>query len=1304
VKSKFFILTLVALLYSNILANGDTKVLASTNSYAIVEYTPDYNIENLDQDENGLKQVYLVDGLNVNEQFTSQFREFVFGTPSLNGNTVTLIATEKKVINGTLQHNGVEQQESEMIQDEILLPGNSGKVREMNVTTARVFPIKYDLEKKEITLYTKVVFRVNFGAVKGSFAPVKEPTLYEGVLQNFAVAKNWGTLPDALPKINNKEELSTGTWYRFETPDEGIYKITRDELSSLGINADNVDPRDIQIFSSGGLQLSETPGDYKTFAEKEIPIYISGESDGKFDSGDFILFYGRNVDFWRYDDNANQVIRNRHQYSKKNYYFITVGNSGKRMDETPSLTSTNPQVQNTTEAFEFFEENTRNLYKTGRVFVGDEYSQTNNNHTYITSLQNLIQGESIRYNYSFVNNSTISRPLFIDENGERLFTGTAFGNSSTYGWGRVNTGSIIYSGSLPDNRSALKFTFNTNTPAINGYMDYFEIRYTASLSANEDYISFFSEKTGNDIRFEIGGFTNTDIHIFDVSDYLNVKKISGASLSGGEAKFTAAGNTDYMNKYIAVCTSKFKSVSGAAKIENSQISGPNGDAEYIVITPRILLEQANRLANYRSVEAKYPLTSEIVTIEDVFNYYNFGVVDPTALRNFLYEAYNYRAAKPTYLLLFGDGDYDYFDTEGYGTNYIPSFHTLESMHEVNAYPTDDYFARVSGDDLFIDLAHGRIPANTLVDAEIFVDKIIKYETNLEKGIWRNKITLVADDQNTNDSSTEYFHTTQSETLSTSKLPSYFDQQKIYLAAYPTVNTGSGRRKPSVNQAIIDAINNGTLMLNFIGHGNPDTWTHEYVFERASTLPLINNEDYFFLTAATCDFGRYDDPAKTSASEEMLFMRDKGMIGSFSATRAVFSNLNAALNNALYNYLFLATPEVYPHRVGYAYMQAKTVSSLGTDENSEKFHIFTDPALILNEPLLPGEITKVNDEDLTSSVQLKALQSASISGVVYEENNVGTRSGFNGEAIITVYDSDKQVELKELNYREIQLPGGVIFRGRASVSNGQFSAAFTVPKDITYENKNGKIVVYFFNNETDGIGYTNKIIVGGTDTTVANDGAGPSIEIFFDELDQSGAYLVNEDFTLLVRLEDETGLNTTGTGVGHKLEGVLDNSSENSFDLTNYFIGDLDAAGKSGVIKYNVSSMEPGDHSIKVNAWDVFNNFSTDEAYFTVVSSGGLVLRDVVNYPNPFSGQTHFTFQHNYSSPVNVKIKIYTIAGRLIREIEQSAISDKFVRVYWDGRDQDGDLIANGTYLYKLIVGTTDGQGKENFLGKLTVIR
>ena len=591
--------------------------------------------------------------------------------------------------------------------------------------------------------------------------------------------------------------------------------------------------------------------------------------------------------------------------------------------------------------------------------------------------------------------------------------------------------------------------------------------------------------------------------------------------------------------------------------------------------------------------------------------------------------------------------------------------------------------------------------SNLVEANAYIDKIIYYEKNSERGNWRNLITLVADDGYTSTGYEGAEHTAPSEYLANQVIPQSFDLKKIYAADYPVIITSNGRRKPTVNSDILNVMNQGTLLVNYIGHGNPDVWAHEYIFERSVAIPQLNNDKYFFLSAATCDFGVFDIPNYRSGAEDLLFLNNAGAIASFSAARVVFSGSNHTLNYRFIDSLFTEQRDSLnlPIPLGLAVFRTKMgLYSI----NDQKFHLLGDPLLRLNVPQYSGSIDSVNGQPLNADIQIKALSTTKISGNIIKPDNTKW-SDFNGEGLLTVFDSQRSKLIEEIQYTVIIL-GGVIFRGRVSVNNGQFEAEFVVPKDISYENKNGKIIFYFFDLESDGLAYTNKIVVGGTDTTAVNDGHGPEIEIFFDDAAYTNSYLVGPEPNLIVKLSDETGLNTTGTGVGHKLEGILNEDQGNPIDFTNYFVGELDAGGKSGEVNYKFNKLNDGDYTIDVKAWDVFNNFSNEESFFTVVSSNDLVIRDVYNYPNPFSSSTTFTFQHNLTRPVDVKINVYTIAGRLIKKLEEKNINQKFVKINWDGRDEDGDQLGNGTYLYKLIVNTTDGEYSESVIGKMAVIK
>ncbi|MEN8192277.1 MAG: type IX secretion system sortase PorU [Bacteroidota bacterium] len=1305
------------LLYLNLFANEDIRIISSSASSITFEYTPKY-LPISYHELNGVKytDISFDRAVGFSEESIGKiklpYRNIPVGVSSEFGNTIQIITTQHSVIKGKvapligyekLNSDQIGKADKEFINKELVRFGDFGQSRDLAMQTILVSPIQYDPNKKEITLYNKIVIRVNFGKSDEKDSEIKDKYVKDNVI-NYKVAKNWGRESKKLRKTVTNSVLGEGTWYRFEAPEEGIYKITRSELESLGIDASTVDPRKIKIYNNGGKPLPERVSTPSPTDLVENAIMVIGEEDGVLNANDQIIFYGRGTDFWEFSTSQNKVVRHHHPYSKKNYYWITSGGSnGKRMNAKSSLTGDVDIIQTSTIAFKSLDDDKINIGRSGRDYWGDDFSQTTNSRTYINDLSGRISSEPIKYKFRFANATSQSFPVRIYENNNQIYSGSLLGYSSSdeYQWGRENKRSAQYSGILPENRSALKIVITASSAESKAYIDYYEMEYKRDLNPVDDEILFFAEAKRSDIEYQLTFTHANEVKIFNVSEGANVEVISNPEISGGYINFRDAVEDDYLTKYIALTTSKYKTITNIEKVENSNITGFSSGVEYVIITDKKFDDQASRLAEYRQNESPNPLTAKVFYMDEILNEFSGGSLDPTAIRNFLKYAYENWQVKPFFVLLFGDGDYDYFDTEGYSKNFIPTYQTVESLDEINSHPMDDYYSRIIGDDSSADLAVGRLTIQSEDDAEIVVDKIIAYES-VESGLWKNLVTLIADDGLTAKGNDGALHTNQSERLVSERIPKFMDLKKIYLAAYPTIQTGFGRRKPEVNEALITAINQGTLILNYIGHGNPGVWAHEHIFTQTGTIPSLKNDEYFFMTAATCDFGLYDDPSSKSSTEDMLLLENRGMIGAFTSSRVVYAHQNEAINKEFYLHLLGGSHEkMINTTIGEAFYKTKKTR---VSTNDKKFHLYGDPALRLNIPKIPSSIENVNGNDLSSPVQLSALSDVSINGVVRNyDNSINTT--YNGEAIVTVYDSERRKPLPELgtNYNMIE-PGGVIFRGRASINNGTYSANFTVPKDISYENNKGKIVVYLDDSNHDGVGYTDQITIGGTDTSAVDDGNGPEIEIYFDESESSNAGLVNEDFTLVVDLADETGLNTTGTGIGHKLEGVIDDDKSKAVDFTNYFIGDLDAAGKSGQVKYKVTDAALGDHKIAVKAWDVFNNPSQQESYFTVVNSGEIVLKDVVNYPNPFSSNTTFLFQHNINEPIDVTVKVYTIAGRLIKVIDEYSITDKFVKIDWDGRDQDGSQIANGTYLYKVIVKSIDGKSNQNVLGKLAVYR
>lgn len=1331
VMKKFFAIFISFIFYASFINAQDLNLIFSTDKGLTFEFIPKYLSENHYRDDlNRILPLFedasAPEFINVGSP-DYRYKNIPIALPSMAGNTFTILDVEFEDIQGVtlkpvptlIRENGILIPEySDLISEniksqefELVKWGEIGIVRDLIVGNLRVYPYQ-QIGSNTVRIYKKIKIQVNFGTPVVSFKTRdNDDIVYRGII-NENQAKNWvyHSKEFSMQKVTNSR-LSNGNWYRIKITEEGIYKLDFNFLKSKGIDLANVDPRTIQIFGNGGKTLSENPEDYLNVDLIENAILVVGEEDGKFDPSDYIIFYAPSVKGWEYKSNSKTIGHYYHYYSDVNYVWLTFGNAiGKRMSNKVSVSNNPDSIVTTTTGYILYREFKKNLAGTGRRWFGDEFNDRTKSRVYVNRLPGLVPDKTITYRIGVVARSDRVTTFLVDEGNDRIGSISMNPVNLADGIGLYaysNFGVFTHSSNLSDSRSVLKLTYNVTDAISSGYIDYFEILYPRYLSAENDRISFFSPLKSGVYEYLVSNFSNSDIKVFDVSKFNDVKLISNAEISGMQIKFRAIEDGNSPSKYFAVGQNGYLLPSEIIKIANQNLRGINPGGELIIISPKEFLAEANRLKSHKESRSKKPLSTVVVNVEEIYNEFSGGLLDVSAIRNFIKHAYTFWTIKPKYVLLFGDGNYDYRNIEGYGKNFIPVYETEESLFLLYSYPTDDFFGRVVGNDLFVDIAVGRIHIQSIEEAKAAVDKIIRYENNKDFGLWRNLITLVADDGKTTKGDDGHIHTNQSEILAKETIPPAFETKKIYLIQYPTVETAGGRRKPDVNREIINTFNDGTLVINFIGHGNPEVWTHEYVFEKTVTVPQLKNANRLpFLSAATCDFGDYDKPANQSSMELLLTKADGGIISGFTASRAVWSSENAAINYALFQALFSyrRTNSTQPS-IGEAYFQVKRFK---VSDNDQKYNLFGDPSLYLLAPSDLGLVDSINNSSTSGIVEIKALNRASITGTI--RNSDGTmNSNFNGEALVTVYDSKRYQEVPEWPGwtgpgKGIELSGGIIYKGRVSIKNGIFRTEFVVPKDLSYEGNNGKVSVYFFNNSTDGIAYTENIKVVSADSVTITDVKGPDIKIYFDNDLSFGATLVSRSPLLIVKLEDETGINTTGLGIGHNIEAVINDNETNSIKLNEYFQGDLDAGNQKGEVRYRLSDLPLGKNKIRVSAWDVFNNKNETEMFFEVVGDNQLVIKNVYNYPNPVNNSTYFTFQHSYDQPVNVTIKIYSVSGRLIHKIEKQNVLEKFVKVYWDGKDAEGDYLGNGVYLYKIIINSLDNTKSSEALGKLAIMR
>ncbi|OQY76661.1 MAG: hypothetical protein B6D45_03375, partial [Ignavibacteriales bacterium UTCHB3] len=881
---------------------SDIKILRSDANALTVEFTPVYTDTS----------VHLIDGRNYRAvQFSGSVRnpsaevgspdarskKITLGIPFENGLTVEVLSESYTSISGELvpvpevkpgEKGDVEyfynKKNFKKIETEPIFLGENGNVRGLVVQDVFLNTVVPDGGK--IKLLTKMVVKFSF-ANKSNRTPIEDELLQNFVL-NYDMAKYWiERKPAGLHKGSDigSTVLSSGKWFRFEAPEEGFYRIKYDQLSNYGINPATVNPKTIKIYNNGGYVLSENINDPRPDDLQELAIIVKGEEDGRFDANDEIIFYGRGVSFWYYDNTAKRMKRNQHPYSEHNYYWITSdGAPGKRIGTKPSVQEGTNNILETTHAYDFVDDDKINLGETGRYFVGDEFSQNTKSRVYQKKVEGIVPGTPTYYSYWFVNRSIESIPLTVEENGKLVRQSTISGiGSDVYTIGRLDsvTGRV-FNGNYPDERSVLRFTFATNSNTSYGYLDFYEISWTRYLKAFNDKILFYSPKiqgtTAIDSLYEyhLSNFSNTNIKVYDITNHSDVREITDPALqSGSELRFRAWEGPGRISRYYAFCGDQYMTPENPTEMPNQNVRGDLTGADLILITAPELMETAKRYKQYRESKESDAISVKIVTVGDIMNEFNCGTLDPTAIRDFIKYAFSNWQIAPKYVLIWGDGDYDYKNIEGKNKNFVPTFQSKEFLNDIYSFSTDDYYVWIVGNDKRIDLGLGRIAAQSNKQAGDYLDKVIAYENSTDRSPWKNLITLVADDHLTSQGIDLAGNTQQSERLSQTRIPPQYVQKKIYLINYPTVQTSLGRRKPEVNTAIIDAINDGTVLLNYIGHGSPDLWAHEQVFVRGTTIPQLKNSRYFFLTAATCDFGYYDRTEDQSATEDLLFLPNAG---------------------------------------------------------------------------------------------------------------------------------------------------------------------------------------------------------------------------------------------------------------------------------------------------------------------------------------------------------------------------------------------------------------------------------------------
>ncbi|GAA4949157.1 type IX secretion system sortase PorU [Algibacter agarivorans] len=1113
--------------------------------------------------------------------------------------------------------------------------------------------------------------------------------------------------------IISNSVLSSGEWYRFYVDTTGVFKLSKSFLQRLGVNVNSVDPRTIKLYGHGGRMIPYSNAVAYPFGVPENAIKFVGEEDGVFDNEDFILFYAQGPNGFNSDSQTNINC-----YTDKTYYYINVGSgNGKRIQPFVKPSGTVDLVINTFEDYQYHEVDAYNLVSLGRRWFGDRFD-VDSNKKFEFDFPDIVTTEPVSLTVLVATASQSDSSMNIKVNNVDLTTlslsgvsSPNFGNGASYNDNiNVNTSKITVE---------LDFD-NQGNPSIMGYLDFISIEATRALNFSNKQFQFKNSDVAS-----VSGIGQYNIanasqlsEVWDVTDIYNVANYINAD-QNSNLSFTAALGS--LKTYVALSPSDYfvpkfdsKTVVNNQNIKGTIFQNNQGefqDVDYIIVSPNNMINHAERLAQINRTQ--YGLNVKALGLDEIYNEFSSGNQDIGAIRNMVKYVYDNASAPENrikYLCLFGDGSYDYKDRIPNNTNIVPSWHAYNSFSLATSIISDDFYGMMDDNEGSmstsdkLDIAVGRILADTPQRGKEMVDKVESYYVKEAFGSWRNNFVVISDDVDKDWEGLLQETTDNVGNLVTQEKP-FINVVKIHSDAFQQESSAGGNRYPEVNAEIVNAVDNGALVVNYFGHGGEDGLAQERILLKPDVNGFRNFYKLNCFVTVTCEFTRFDNPFRQTAGEFTYWNKQAGAIGLITTTRQIFVSFAIAFNNILGEYLFSYSDkdnfgdDEYPSMAEALRLAKADPSIVGVNQRRLVFFI-GDPAMKLAFSKPNIKLTKINDVPIGQTTDtLKALSYVKLAGEVTDVSG-NLLNNYNGTLSTTIYD--KSIERQtlandntRLNGQLVKLDfttlGEIIFRGQSSVKNGQFEVDFVVPKDIGIPVGFGKVSFYSKNQELsqDQAGASvNTVKIGGLNENAVEDNTGPVVSIFMNDENFVTGGITNESPTLLAKMEDSNGINTA-SGIGHDIVAIIDGDETNPVILNDYYQTEVDDYTK-GTVTFPFKDLEPGLHTLTLKAWDVYNNSSISEIQFIVFDKDeSLVINNVLNYPNPFVNYTEFWFNHNSSEPLDVSIQIFTVSGKLVRTlngqttgggITTSSLSRDMV---WDGRDDFGDKIGKGVYIYKL---------------------
>lgn len=1088
--------------------------------------------------------------------------------------------------------------------------------------------------------------------------------------------------------------LSWGAWYKVAVTRTGIHQVTYDNLVLLGMNPSSIDPANLRVYGNGGAMLPETNGQERVDDLRENPALVVGGDDGSFDPGDYILFYGEASDKVIFDGTTKLFSHQKNIYSDTAYYFITADlGPGRRIGTTESSTQAVNSYSTRFADFAYHDLDLRNLIRSGRIWVGEEFNDTVNEYEFQFVFPNLEESSGVRFTTSVVARCPVVSYFYLYANDSLVdqfpVDFTDLQSVSIYARTKLKNSLFFH----PSDTVRVKLAYPLLSTSATGWLNYIELNLQRKLTWAGPQMAFRDPNSIGPTKlteFRMSG-SNPNVTVWEVTDPDSISRIIPLE---NDSVFRFRLPTETLREFIAFDGTSFYPVIPVGSVENQNLHAQI-PAQLVIITYPEFEAQANDLAAFHN---DHNGISALVTGTDkIYNEFSSGQQDATAIRDYIKMLYdNGGPNRPKYVLLFGDGSFDYKNRVPGNTNFVPTYESLESFKYIGTFVTDDFYGLMGngeGEEAAgtMDLGIGRFPVATTTEAAAVVDKIIHYydKTDTTLSSWKNSMTFVADDEDGN------LHVIQAEELAwivNTKYPQ-FNVNKIYNDAYQMVQIPSGVRYPDVNAAINKAVSDGNLVINYTGHGGETGWSGELVLTTEDISTWHNAGKLPVFVTATCEFSRFDNPERYSAGEMIITRPNAGAVALFTTTRLALATSNFKLDTSFFRHLMDRDANGEYLKLGDLIRIAKNMNANNT--NIKNFVLLGDPAQAIAFPDYRVETTAINGTPQGTADTVNGLQTVEVHGQVVDE--WGTRlTGFKGDLFTKVFD--KPVTYSTLGNQPKSFPqpfqcqNSVLFDGRATVTNGEFSFSFVVPATVNLQLGKGKISYYARTGDADATGLTTDMVVGGIDPAIDPVNAGPQISLYMDDRDFTNNGKTGLNTLLIADLYDTNGINSLGLGIGHEILMALDDDWVHPVVLNDYYQPDADRY-QSGSVYFELNGLDPGRHTLTLKAWDLYNNPSERSIAFYAFEYPTVTVTNVMNFPNPLQDGTTFSFVPDPGfGTIEITIHIFSVVGQPVKTLDfayNEGAGGPFMH-YWDGTDDHGNRLESGIYPYRVVFKSSNG--------------